>query len=486
MQKTIVKLSHETLLKFIGVICTVGVLITGYELWWFGSEHPLGPDAGYYLMRTLKVRDGEVPFRDFFTMHPPGSFYLQDLFLSLFGNSPEGLFLTMYAHLIAVGVLVLFIQIELFGFSLTWVGPSLLLYLYLVPVYETFYFVIEPMVSFWGLAAIYFSLLAVRPRSSESKVLPAMLASAAGLLLGVAFSIKQTSVAYAAVPCILLFLRYRSQRSEGLQTVLWLLLGTIVPAVIFFSFYPDTLRPWFEQNVLTLIRYAQGNVAQDTHSPAATLICNYLIFAIPFATLLLTIPKTVRQDAALRSGYPQQLAIAVCAIVLALPCFLRPYLHYYLSPLPLVSILAGGLISHCERKAARLAIAVCGLLFLATVTSGVRQMHALLYSLRRHGELGYETQRAQVEWIEQLAGPVEKALILPDSPQYFYLTGYKCPIGDYVFWIDERYREAALNGYPLFFVDRGTQVGNDTRRQLIEWGFEPRDKFGQVERWTKK
>lgn len=50
------------------------------------SPYILGYDEGIILVASLLVRQGYIPYSDFWTMYSPGSFYLNALLFSILGE----------------------------------------------------------------------------------------------------------------------------------------------------------------------------------------------------------------------------------------------------------------------------------------------------------------------------------------------------------------------------------------------------------------
>jgi hypothetical protein len=67
------------------IVAVVFALATGYSL--FFPRFGVVPDEGNILQGTQRVLDGQVPYRDFFSLFTPGSFYFHVLLFRTFGDS---------------------------------------------------------------------------------------------------------------------------------------------------------------------------------------------------------------------------------------------------------------------------------------------------------------------------------------------------------------------------------------------------------------
>ncbi len=72
---------------------------------------PLNPDAGYYIPLARRVATGEVPFRDFPSLYPPGAYYLFSLLGSENLHRPWAIKAVLAAvHLVNVGLMTLLLR----------------------------------------------------------------------------------------------------------------------------------------------------------------------------------------------------------------------------------------------------------------------------------------------------------------------------------------------------------------------------------------
>src|ERR1700735_3053727 len=61
-------------------------VLAGLGLWWVGSRRFLLTfDEGIFVDGSRRILDGQVPYRDFFILMGPGTFWLQALALRIFG-----------------------------------------------------------------------------------------------------------------------------------------------------------------------------------------------------------------------------------------------------------------------------------------------------------------------------------------------------------------------------------------------------------------
>lgn len=151
---------------------------------------PLNPDAGYYLPLARRVAAGDVPFRDFPSLYPPGAYYLYALLGQRGLHSPLAIKAVLAAvHLLNVGLAALVLRRWRFDPDVT-LCLAAALGLWTVRA-EGMSVALEPFQNLYLLLALWACLGSDR-RS----------AIAAGLAVGLALLVKQYAV--LSIPGLLL------------------------------------------------------------------------------------------------------------------------------------------------------------------------------------------------------------------------------------------------------------------------------------------
>ncbi len=181
-------------------------------------------DEGTPVYGALRVLDGEVPYRDFWTVYPPGQLYLLAAVFSLFGVSLMADRVIFVITVATVALLVYLIGRRLAGVRSALLGW--LLFVVLAGWYRPFGAGMPT-----GLAlALLGSLLLV-----ESGELPtARVTVASGLLVGIAALFRQDVAVYASVAHLLMLWlrRFSAAADRTARAVVQYLAGVVAPVFI--------------------------------------------------------------------------------------------------------------------------------------------------------------------------------------------------------------------------------------------------------------
>src|SRR6266568_6076225 len=88
MQSVVSDPSSSTLATFVDRVTPILVFLFSLTyLCAFVRYSSLEPDEGILLQGGLRILDGQIPYRDFFSFYTPGSFYLLAGAFKVFGDS---------------------------------------------------------------------------------------------------------------------------------------------------------------------------------------------------------------------------------------------------------------------------------------------------------------------------------------------------------------------------------------------------------------
>lgn len=455
-------------------------------LGWLVGHYPWGPDVGVHVTDAMRVASGSVPYVDFYTLYHAGNLYLQAAWLALFGPLSSATLgaqvVVQHAWIATCLAVVLRVRLGLGGWAL---ALAIAGYFFFVPALEGMFLILEPMSSCSGWAALALaSLLGRRLRTASA---PAAAALAGGLLVGLlatmALATKQVGgVFLAALPLVHL------DAGRLVRPVLVAQLGgaALLPAGFFLA-HPEALAPYWQQCVLGLFSYAQGTL---TASEPAWFVVHHLarnaLLPLALAGALGLCSFELR-----RGGGPRpwgDVLLLSAGAATGLPSFIRPYLHYYLFPLPF-AVFAVALV---VRRGAPLWSAPWQLtVALGLLIFGVTPI--VHYHEQTFGrDVGAGHERAVETFIRERAGGRDRVLILPSSPQYYLRAGTSPPDGVYMFVTNEadlaraggQFQLAREGALPAFLVDRGDRMLDACRARLRELGFVRRAEGPNVEHWA--
>jgi hypothetical protein len=307
--------------------------------------------------------------------------------------------------------------------------------------FEGFYFILEPTVNAYGWLAVAAVMASSRLRGgARGGGVDVALAFLAGVLAGVAAGVKQSAALFAPLVLALAFVP-RTPRSRSCAVAA--AAGLAAPFVLFFALHPSAWRPFVADSVVGILSLAAGK--RLPFEPLALRLVSLAYTAwIPLA-LLAALALRHRAPAPLRGVIT---VMAVAGLAFWLPQLTRPYLHYALLPLPFAVLALVFALSATPEvphgRVARGALMVLALLPLASEAWIEGRM-------RRESE----QERTVAAWIERHAPARRPLLIVPASPQYYYLTSRPSYDGAYEFFPDPRsVWHAARSGAPVVVIDR--------------------------------
>lgn len=454
-------------------IATAVALIAGFVvLRRLGADHPLGPDAGWFLMSATKVAEGQVPYVDFASFYHAGAFYVQAAAFRLLGSDGAAVRLQIVVQHVAVlaslcAVLAMRARVGAAGIAVLAAA-----YVAFVPLIEGLLYMLEPMSSAFGWAALAAATWKGRRPGG---------AFAAALLASAALWAKQPGGAFLVALAIPHLDSGRFERRLAVAQAFGFLL---LPA-IFFAAHPAAAGRYWDQNVVRLFSYASGEMVplSSSREIVNALVQNALVPAVVMLSTGVAVAAVRRRIGGVTRG---DVAVLAAGVLLLAPSLMRPYRHYYLYSLPFalfgaaVCVRAIGSMPRWVGATALVALLMGGSTYvrLAAITTG-----------RDAGALS----EAQISaFIASRLGGHDAALIVPKSPEYHFLSGARSVDGDYTFIYHPasfeaarpRFEIAARDRRPAFVVDTGEEWVEPCRERLRALGFRLRDSEGPVEYWT--
>ena len=193
-----------------------------YWLWYFDRNANL-LDEGSTAAQALRVLNGELIYRDFFTVVTPGSYYTVAWLFQLFG--PSLMVLRWTALVTGLGILLVTLVIARRVMSWPFAAAAALM----TTVWG--WFLVTP--NFYSLQAAFFALIALwcylryLDGSSPRWIL------AAGIVTGLTAMVKQNVGAYAAVAIVASILVSRRDRGRAIALFIGGVSVPVVPTLLF-------------------------------------------------------------------------------------------------------------------------------------------------------------------------------------------------------------------------------------------------------------
>ena len=273
-------------------------------------------DEGIILAGSLRVMNGEVPYRDFWAMYPPGNFYLNALLFSIFGeqailNRLLDVFTKLAIVLVSYAIIrtwlsvkrSLFFSVVLFAFLLVIGTPGF-------PVFQATLLALAMVKILMGMAET--------DTGSDASRRYFILIFLAGALNGLMVAFRHDLAAYALLS-VLLWLVYPLFRSAGhlprpwlpIEAVGWFSLGvatTFVPLAIdlfvnagyadlYFSLIESPARIYSDYRALPFPRLILSRLLAASGEGLV-----YFPFAILALSVIVYISSVFRVDPADRSA----------------------------------------------------------------------------------------------------------------------------------------------------------------------------------------
>jgi hypothetical protein len=454
---------------------------------------PLERDEGEYAYAGQLLLQGIPPYQLAYTMKLPGTHAAYAVLLAAFGQTPSGIRLGLMLVNAATTLLVFYLAAELFGALAGGVAAASWALLSTSPSVLGFSAHATHFVVLAALAGIL-----VLRRAIERNKIPLFFCS--GLLLGIAFLIKQPAVLFMIVAGLFL-LRSRSNTKSGRRglalSMTALASGGVLPflAICLFMVKAGVFRAfWF-----WTYSYSHQYVSQVSAGEGIVMLGAGLYHVIrpvwaiwALATLGL---------AALISGYRSRAANSFVGLLL-LASFLavcpgfyfRP--HYFVLVLPAISILVGLAVSCATEKlrachGSMILRAIPLLLFLTAVSYTVFVEREFLFEMDpcaacRSLYLSSTFPEALdiADFIRQHSAPEARIGVLGSEPEiYFYSHRHSATGYIYMYGLMEEQKYAAVmqremiaeieSARPeyLVYVDNprswGTRQGSDLR--IFAW-----------------
>lgn len=306
-------------------------------------------DSGVFQYIGSRILEGEVPYRDIWDHKPPVIYYINSLSLLLSGGSQWGIWIIEVIILFVSSIICLRILEEIFDLTSAIVGTSI----YLLSVN----FVLQGG-NYTEEYALFFHWCALAlVYVSEKKGRYSWRGYLIGILGGLAFFTKQTSIGFFLALILFLLIRNRifSYKIKILRDIGIILSGAATAAGVILSYFAlmDSLKYLWDASITynyfypakSLVKFPIQSVIDsvltgfDFLSPTNLPAFALAGWGIGLGYLLLRRNYITRRDSILI------LAIINLPIELILVSSTgRDYGHYYLALLPSLTILAGFLV----------------------------------------------------------------------------------------------------------------------------------------------
>jgi len=242
-------------------------------------------DEGIVVYGANRVLDGEIPYRDFWTMYAPGQFYMVALLYRIFGtglfpvrvySAVINLLIAVLAYLIVRRFTERKIALLAFIFTALWMGG-----------WGMFYGSPTPAGTFWSLFSILFIVDFLCKRRERSLII-------AGLITGITAVFRHDIGGYTFISSTLVLIPYiylNSQKNLAKTLKIWskYLVGTIItflPAVIYFLMNVPIRDLIYDLIIFPSKIFPR---VRDLPYPRFSFDFNTFLFYIPIIVYLITI-----------------------------------------------------------------------------------------------------------------------------------------------------------------------------------------------------
>lgn len=467
----------------VSVVClTIAALLfaawSAFSLFNLVLGATLGPDAGFFLMRAILIGEGKVPYQDFATMYLPGSYFLQAWLFDFGLTSPAAVRASQAGMTLLVGFLMGAVCAGITK-APPWLACSVMAgYFYFVPALEGIQYHAESPSAVFGWGALLLLGLVGECPSRGNAWKKLILLFLAGLCGGLAGWIKQAGFIFL-LPIAVWLAKRGSTTGERCAAAL----GAFAPAAAYFLYAPQTFGDVVSSSVIGLFSYAlipHKGAENHLREALSTVRGQWWIPTVIFVALL---HAGWRKERGQENRSP--VAILCTGLLLVMPSFSHPYAHYFLYPLPFAMLAIGQLVAAALRRSALLG---SGVLIIAAVLlqgSATGAARGVWVSLISSGEFRRQEDEKSA-WIKARSQGATKVLILPDSPQFYFLGNLRAPLDAYDFWGKDRQLDVALElGLPLFVVDRGHSEMGHLREALVARGLVVIASRAGVEQWGR-
>ncbi|OQB06145.1 MAG: hypothetical protein BWY19_00445 [bacterium ADurb.Bin212] len=295
---------------------------------------PLQQDEGVFLTIAEGLKNGLLPYRDFFDHKPPGIYFIFGILSLATKNIFFYKFLLITSHLVSLLLIFLISQkIKISGHY------TILFYLCLILIFEGQRMIAEPF-------GVLFLLLSLYVNLSAKKLTSALLT---GFLLGVSILIKQTFL-LSAFAFLVYFIWQKKHKKLP-----WIITGTLIPIIvtILWLWASNILPIAYEQIILYNFKfYPSENIVKVIRLLTPSFLYTLPIWLLSgFAAIRLlrrppnqmTIRNFNKVDNSLLAIWQIRHPLVLIALLATLPIFLffgRHYPHYWLQVAPFFAIIA--------------------------------------------------------------------------------------------------------------------------------------------------
>jgi len=312
----------------------------------FLEAGPINHDDSFYWMLGSAWRHGQLPYSHFWDLKPPGLFLLYAAADAMFGADPAGIRLFAIVAVWIAGLAIAALATRRFRAPL---AGGLGAVLYVAYTLDCFGLACEPDLFFapFVVTAALLTLEAadrhLRGRASRRRVLPAIFALAAGGLMGVAFTLKQTAALEGT-----LFFAYLAWRTRDVRSLLAYGVGAAFAPLVFVGYFAahGVLGPLWNAVVLAAVGRTWEKVTLS-----ASLV-GFIFQLPPIVPIVLgaMVAWIERRRLALANrgelGFVAAWIAVVCLGILAMHALL---LYYFLPLLPPLSLMTGFLLASAGR-----------------------------------------------------------------------------------------------------------------------------------------
>ena len=403
--------------------------------------HPLGPDAGYYVLSAEAFFEGRSSLAELTAIYPPGSFLLQGLYQKIHDGAAEGLRIQILLHhvLITIFISLTLLRLKVIPKHLGWL--PFVLYIIGSWFLEGLYLIIEPFSSLYGWAGIYLATRGMtqgHPERATRAFLPGradwLPYLFAGFLGAVAANVKQVGLVF---PVLLLAMSWIGTSKNRRSRVVSCLTGVFLCELFVVSINPADMFILLKSNIYRLLVYASTDPSTNqmrTHLEIVAFLRRAWV-SVPILLSALTAigalyserrKSTVNDPAQYNRGLTF-LAFSIIAGSTLLPSLIRPYGHYYLFPLPFA--VSGAIYTFSviwKSRSIYLRYALIAIFFL--LLSGLPSTGK---SLLRDQVIHWRKEQAVADWIRSNSDALNEAVIVVGVPQYYLLTGLRPPLDLY-------------------------------------------------------
>jgi hypothetical protein len=302
-------------------------------------------DSGVFLYMGWRVLNGDIPYRDVWDHKPPLIYFVDALGLTLTPNSLWGIWVLQVIFIFFTLLFIYKLLDREFGIYAALAGTivltsGLLTILEKGNVTEEYSLVFQAL-GFWLFV------------SAWKKDFPNRTSFWIGLLGGLAFNFKQTTIGIWLTYALFLLIIRLFQRKFAFKDLLSLLAGWLVPSVVLIIYLAshDALLDFWEQAYLYNFVYIGKHEGIRSLIPVfikgfAYLSNGWVLYLSVLGWLTGLGYVWIKRKQLLTEAYP---LILIALVNLPIEVLLitisgRSILHYYITPLPVMAILAGVLV----------------------------------------------------------------------------------------------------------------------------------------------